>query len=238
MTEARGGLFCRDCGQVLPETRIPGARETRILGGAYCPDCVRARSTSCRRCGGGLRPEDFEEGRAVVLAGRRYCESCLESAVAGKHGHEAAPEAQGLDDPSISARRIHGRYVPHAEATLAVRLPGVAGFLKGNLLRLWLDVSEGGFRAVLAGDLEQDVRVQGSLAYAPEKASFAFSATVRYLRPAQRFTGCILAGCQFTEPSSALQSFIRRTMAARPVLLPSVGGVTRRPGSSSNALGA
>ena len=229
--DAVGGLFCRDRGEARPSSLLLGARETKVLGEAYCDSCVRARSMRCHRCKGGLRLEDFEEGRAVTLAGRRYCEICLEMAVERGRGQSALPEGDepdsahqarieaGLEDPTMVVSRRHGRYVPGKGTKIAVRARGMGGIFRGDRVRVWLDISEGGFRAILSGDFDLESRLGGSLTM-KDGGSIPFEAVVKYVRPAPRHPGCVLAGCEFVAPSVDLLAFIRATMAARPVRLP------------------
>ncbi len=223
-----GGLFCRDCGQGLPDLLLQGGRETRILGEAYCDVCVEARSLVCHRCHGGLRLEDFEEGRAVTLAGRRYCEPCLK-AIGEKRPGDASGSSDGLrldDDPAALAGQRHGRFLPGKGVMLGVRAHGMVGILRGDRVRVWLDISEGGFRAILSGSLDLDTRVGGSLNSTKDGRAYPFEAVVKYSRPARQHPGCVIAGCAFVEPSSELLEFIRNSMGTRPVRLP--GAADRR----------
>jgi hypothetical protein len=218
-----GGLFCRDCGQSLAPDLLGGPPGTRILAEAYCDPCRRARSLGCRRCGAGLRLEDFEEGRAVTVGGRRVCEACLEEA-AEKGRREttrryAAEQAPG--EPSTEARR-HGRYLPGRDAVLALRARGMGGLLRGDRVRVWLDISEGGLRAVLSGAIDAEAALDGSITVEGTGEAWPFEAVVKHVRGAPRHPGCVLAGCAFVDPSPELLAFIRGSLAARPVHLPRV----------------
>lgn len=222
---------CQDCGQAL-KTGLFG-KETRVLGSAYCADCVEARTLFCHSCRTPIRKADFDEGRAVTLLGRRYCQDCLESAV--KEGRnqagtkrEPAPTAPALvkaDDPndpqSVAVRRAYGRYVPPGDTELVARGSGLLNVLRGNRVRLWLDVSEGGFRAILSGAFAVDELLSGSVSERGTKRSFAFQASVRHSRPAPRHPGCVLVGARFERPSADLQAFIKSKMSGRPAMIPS-----------------
>lgn len=226
------GNVCHDCGQPL-KTGLFG-RETRVLGAPFCPACVEARTLYCHGCRASIRSEDFEAGLAVTLLGRRYCHACLEAAV--KEGRERAgrkPEPPAKDGPaplvkaddpsdpeSIAVRRAYGRYVPPADTELVAR-GGGWGALLGNRVRLWLDVSEGGFRAILRGSFQVDELLSGSVRERGSRRSFAFQARVRHSRPARRHPGCVLVGACFEKPSAELQAFIKSKMAGRPAMIPS-----------------
>lgn len=215
-----GGLFCRDCGQSLPPHVLDGPPGTRVLAEAYCDPCRRARSLGCRRCGAGLRLEDFEEGRAVTLGGRRLCEACLEeTAEKGRRETTRRYAAAGADEPPTEFRR-HGRYLPGRDAVLSLRERGMGGLLKGDRVRVWLDISEGGFRAVLSGELDCDRALSGSIACEGSGETLTFEAVVKHVRAAPHHPGCVLAGCEFRDPSPELLAFIRGSLAARPVHLP------------------
>lgn len=217
---------CRDCGKPL-------AAGLRVMGMPYCEGCVRARTLYCHTCRTPLKPEDFATGRAVTLLGRRFCEGCLESAV--QQGRERAasdPSNQAVrtgskpsledsqDVDSIAIRRLYGRYVAHSDAVLVVKAPGLKALL-GNRVRLWLDVSEGGFRAILKGDYELEERVAGSISFNPTKKVYPFESTIKHVRASQRYPGCTLVGARFDHPSRELQSFIMGKMSQRPVMIPS-----------------
>jgi hypothetical protein len=239
---------CRDCGKPLGGG-IFQKSETRVLGMAFCEDCVRSRTLFCHACRASLSSEDFAQGKAVTLLGRRFCENCLESAV--KEGRDKAARNPGTrraspstirraadelqSDDTIAIRRLYGRFVPHAEAVLVVKRPGLWGALRGNLARLWLDVSEGGYRAILAGALELETRLAGSITFKPSKESFPFASVVKHARPSQRYPGCVLAGVKFEKPSRELQAFIRSQMGGRPVMIPSPGAKSS-DGPSSTTL--
>lgn len=228
---------CRDCGKVLRGSLF-GKGETRVLGAAYCEDCVQARTLFCHTCRNPIQKADFDEGRAVTLLGRRFCEGCLEAAV--KHGREKAVadpsrasrvsgspttlvrtlDDSYTDDETIAIRRAYGRYVPPSDADLEVKGTGLGAIL-GNRTRLWLDVSEGGFRAIISGAFKVQDRLSGRVTYRPGKESFDFKATIMHARPSRRYPGCVLVGVRFDQPSRELQGFIRSKMSGRPVMIPS-----------------
>lgn len=226
---------CRDCGKPLGSGLF--AKETRVMGMAYCEPCVRARTLFCHTCRAALKPEDFETGKAVTLLGRRFCENCLESAVqAGRERagtssstHKAArPDLEETQDvDTIAIRRLYGRYVPHAEASLVVKAEGLLGSLRGNLVRLWLDVSEGGFRAVIAGSYSMDDGLRGALRQGGQV--FPFRALVKHVRPSKRYPGCVLVGAKFDKPSKELQAFILNKMGGRPVMIPAPPQAAPKP---------
>lgn len=233
MTEPANAA-CRDCGRPI-EGGIFKAGETRILGMAFCEECVRSRTLFCHTCRAPLSSEDFAQGLAVTLLGRRFCENCLESAVQEGRQKAARNPATRRASPStirraaaddvqsddtIAIRRLYGRFVPHAEAVLVVKKPGLWGALRGNLARLWLDVSEGGYRAILSGRFELETRLSGLISFKPSKESFPFTSIVKHARPSQRYPGCVLAGLKFEKPSRELQAFIRSQMSGRPVMIP------------------
>lgn len=229
--------LCRDCGKPLEKSGFFQKGETRVLGMPYCDSCVTARTFYCHTCRVPLKSEDFAEGKAVTLLGRRFCEDCLASAVrqgrdrAASNGSAVrsasrivrAPEPTSDDSQdveTVAIRRQFGRYVPSADANLVVRAGGLLGAIRGNRVKLWLDVSEGGFRAIISGAFRLEEKLSGAISFKPDKSSFPFQAIVRHVRDSKRYPGCALIGAQFEKPSAELKSFIIGKLSGRPVMIP------------------
>jgi hypothetical protein len=206
-------FLCHGCGRSLSGT------EKRGSGPTYCETCVKAPALHCHTCQVALKKEDFAQGKAVTLLGRRFCESCLRAEVLkGRQQAASAPAAPAVQDDTVSMRRLYGRYMPHHEAQLVVKAGGLAGLFGRNRVRVWLDVSEGGFRAIIAGVWKMDARLDGSIAFGPTRAVFPFHGTVKQVRPSDSHPDATLVACRFEEPSRELQTFILGKMSGHPAV--------------------
>ena len=126
----------------------------------------------CYTCSADLKPADFKDGRAVSLLGREFCDTCVERAAelsrpgaessAGAHqkrGETHVPRPGSANDPFERTeeeleelrRRTSDRKAPPWGCNLYLRKSGIRGIFGGNAVRLWLDVSVRGGRAILEG---------------------------------------------------------------------------------------
>src|SRR6185436_5235732 len=108
--------------------------------------------------------------------------------------------------------RAHPRYLPPSDCTLTVHRQSVMGLLAGNVLRLWVDLSEGGLRTILRGAWGVNDRVKGTIACSSRKLTMEYRGVVRYVKNTDRFPGSMVVGLQFDHPSSEFQTFLREIM--------------------------
>lgn len=159
-------------------------------------------SCSCDACSNAIPLLDFEEGQAAMIQGKAYCASCMEE---GTWFGRASSPAQ----PAVPERRAHPRYIPSLQCDLRLKLPGLRGVFAGNLVRLWLDVSEGGFRAVVRRKCAEGDRLAARIFHRPRKRTFRVTACVRYAQGSRKFLGEFVVGAEFEKPSADLRAFIR-----------------------------
>lgn len=193
------------------------------------------KASGCDRCGVPLREADFDAGRAVILLGRRYCDPCINRVVAAQKENEhraalsprprALPELPEHVAPPPEDRRTTYRFVPPGEASLAVRRAGLSGLFAGNLVRFWIDVSEGGFRAILSRPLSTGESVQATLRFQGE--TFRIAAAVNHRAPSESHPGCFSTGLRFVDPSAPLRVFIRDVLG-KVRAAPTSSGTHRR----------
>jgi hypothetical protein len=208
---------CTGCGSVVAPFGSTYDRALLLTGSPYCPKCVTDLRLDCHRCHKALRVEDFDQGKAMVLLGHKYCDHCLEEAVEKKRQEGPAvssPSPALLDESGKKwqAARAHPRFLPPQDCTLSVHRQSVLGLLGGNAVRLWVDLSEGGLRAILRGSYEVDDRVKGTFTYPPRNLKLDFRVTVRYVKTTDRFPGSMVVGLRFDEPSAELQAFLQQLM--------------------------
>src|SRR5580765_6315453 len=137
---------CASCGTVVAPFGSAYDKALLLSGSAYCPKCLPDLRFECHRCKRALVVDDFDAGRGMVLLGRKYCDHCLEEAV-GKNRHAAEPASPSpalLDESGKRwlAARAHPRFLPPPHCTLTVHRQSVFGLLVGDVLRLWVDLSE------------------------------------------------------------------------------------------------
>ena len=209
---------CAACGEVVSPFGAAYDRALLLSGSAYCARCVVDLRFGCHRCNKALSLDDFEHARAMVLLGHKYCDHCLEEAVEKKRqegpGEPSSPSPALLDESGKKwqAARAHPRFLPPQDCTLSVHWQSVFGLLAGNVLRLWVDLSEGGLRAILRGSYAVDDRLKGAFTYAPRNLKLDFKATVRYVKTTERFPGSMVVGLRFDQPSPELQAFLMQLM--------------------------
>jgi hypothetical protein len=213
---------CASCGKLAPPTGPEYDRALMLSGSPYCPKCLPDLTFDCHRCRKPLRLDDFENGCAMVLLGHKYCDHCLEEAVEKRRkSPEADPAVLDESGKKWKAHRAHPRVVPLEHCDLTMSRQGVLGFFGGNLVRLWVDVSMGGLRAILHGKYEVNDRLRGSMSYPPRKLKLEFQGIVRYVKTTDRYPGAMVVGIKFDAPSQELQTFIRDVLGARGNLTPS-----------------
>ena len=207
---------CAGCGIIVSPHGPAYDRALRLSGSPYCARCVPDVTVECHRCKKALRLDDFEQGTAMVLLGHKYCDHCLEDAVEKKR-QEGPPPHQSpspalLDESGKKwlAARAHPRFLPPQDCTLSIHRQSVLGLLTGNVLRLWVDLSEGGLRVILRGSYDVDDRLKGTFAYPPRNLKLDFRGTVRYVKSTEQFPGSMVVGLRFDEPSAELQAFLQQ----------------------------
>lgn len=234
-----GSIQCDLCRAKFPASEFSGGGAIVLLGRKICHLCVEKTTLYCHFCRAGITENDFEEGRAVTLLGKRYCEKCLAAAVerskpSGANGSSVGRPIQVEATPSPSTRilpisplspaatgaelRAFARFVPPREARLQIRPAGLNGVFGGNRVRMWLDLSEGGVRAIVEGDFENDDELQAELRYPPEGAKVSVLLKVRHAHASKSFPGCSVVGLKFVEPDHELRHLVRTHLRKHPLL--------------------
>ncbi|HLY12228.1 MAG TPA: PilZ domain-containing protein [Planctomycetota bacterium] len=205
---------CQRCLKPLAATDFEHHGAMLLLGRAYCSSCLEAMTPTCHLCRKALHDPDFARGLAVTLQGVRFCDGCMEQAVRST----PASAVLRVEKPDLGgrSRRASVRFVPPQETDLTLKPVGLKRFLSSNLVRLWIDVSEGGLRCIVQGHAEVGDLFQGRLTHPELEDTLGFQGLVRHARPSERMHGCCLIGLRFEEPSSLLQAFIRDVLGRDP----------------------
>ena len=216
MTDSRPSQ-CKRCSKALSGADYSESRAMVLLGAAYCGVCLEIMTPTCRLCRKSLHEGDFAQGRAVTLQGVRYCDACLEQAVKTTETSTVPVEKP---HPDWKTRRSSIRFVPPQDCEVSLKPPGLKGLLSSNIVKLWVDVSEGGLRAVVQGRYEVGDLLQGKLTHPELDEKLDFQGKVRHAKPSERFSGCTLVGVRFEEPSTLFKAFIRDVLGRRQGVLP------------------
>src|SRR5579862_3614304 len=178
---------CTRCFKVLADADFREGRAMRLLGGTYCGSCLEAMTPTCHLCRKALHEADFPAGRAFTLQGVRFCDGCMEEAV---NSTPASPVLR-VEKPDLGgrSRRATHRFVPPQDAALVLKPLGLRGLLRSNLVRLWIDVSEGGLRCIVQGGLQVGDLVQGHLSHPELDRPVSFRGMVRHARPWEKSDG-------------------------------------------------
>lgn len=193
----------------------------------------------CDACGTPLRESAFEDGRAFVILKKRLCATCFEK-LPGNVDVLGAPVAlppkpvktpagatpvhpDKSDGPTASQvaaaaaeadRRSGPRFVPPREAELSIKSRGL-GALLGDMVVEWLEVSEGGLRAIVSRRLSVDDEVNGRIRC--RNLEFPMSLTVRYVRQSVKMPKCHVVGFRFHNVSAEFRGFVRDKLCKTPV---------------------
>jgi hypothetical protein len=209
---------CKRCNKVLCGDDFAQDRAMMLLGRAYCATCLEIMTPTCHLCRKALHEADFAEGRAVTLQGVRYCDGCMERAVRTTPPSTTAP-VEKLH-PEWKTRRSAIRFVPPLDCEVTLKPSGLKGLLSANIVKLWVDVSEGGLRAIVQGHYEAGDVLQGKLTHPELEDKLEFEGVVRHGRPSDKFPGCTLIGLRFEEPSRLFKAFIRDVLGRQQGVLP------------------
>jgi hypothetical protein len=206
--------ICDRCFKPVAQADFDEDRAMVLLGRAYCAACLEAMTPTCHLCRKPLHEADFAEGRALTLQGVRFCDGCVEQVVRS----EKPLSATRVEKPDLGgrSRRASVRFVPPTDGEIILKPAGLKGLISTNLAKLWIDVSEGGLRALLHGRQVSGDVLQGKLAHPELDGKLEFQAIVRHARPSEKFPDCTLAGVKFEEPSKLLQVFIREILGRDP----------------------
>jgi len=228
MADARPSQ-CKRCAKGLSQADYAENRAMVLLGAGYCSVCLEILTPTCRLCRKSVHESDFAQGRALTLQGVRYCEGCLEQAV---RTTETSTVPVEKPHPDWKSRRASIRFVPPQDCEVILKRSGLKGFLSTNIVKLLVDVSEGGLRAVVQGRYEVGDLLQGKLLHPELDEKLDFQGMVRHAKPSERFVGCTLVGIRFEEPSSLFKAFIRDVLGRRQGIMP-LSPPTPKPRPSS-----
>jgi hypothetical protein len=234
---------CRFCARSLGGKDFAQGKAVTLLGSHFCSLCLERCTLFCHVCRIPLLPSDFEDGRALRLLGERYCLPCLRLLIstsaqrspvtAGGPASEPFPFVSteplvslrpplpcGYEGPRYDTgaeKRLFARFIPPIDCRLTLRLPGLQGLFRGILVHHWLDVSAGGFRAIVSRSLAPGLLLSGSVHRSPGRQHFDFDSQVRHAHGSRSVQGDCVAGFSFRDASAELRHFLR-TYCVHPTI--------------------
>jgi hypothetical protein len=174
------------------------------------PTAIWARS--CKFCEQPIPFLDFGEGRAVIVSGIACCASCADE---GAWIRTATVLPEG-----VAQRRTTARFLPSVQLKLDLRFYGLKGFFAGNVVKRWLDVSEGGLRVVVKRRCSPEERLKARISHPLRKHVYSVVVVVRHVQNSDKFKGATVAGMQFEKPPADLVECIRRVHSSDFLLPP------------------
>ncbi|HLY08773.1 MAG TPA: hypothetical protein VKW04_05620 [Planctomycetota bacterium] len=167
----------------------------------------------CDYCANAIPWEDFDEQVAAVVAGKSCCRVCMEEGL--WVGSEGSPDRR-----TALRRRTQARYLPSHQCDLILRFSGIRGLLQENLLVTWLDVSEGGLRAMVRRRCEEGDCLSARILHRPQKRAYKTAFLIRHAEPSRRREAVWVVGGEFDQPPSGLGAWIREIHGGHPALEP------------------
>jgi hypothetical protein len=235
-----GGVTCDLCRSKFPASEFDGGGAVVLMGKKICSRCVQKKTLYCHFCRAAIRESDFDAGKAVTLLGKRYCEACLAAAVERSKPSKTGDTSLGrpidvpaspipaarrepsagitAEAPTGAQARAFERFVPPREARLFIKPPGLNGMFGTNRVRMWLDLSEGGVRAIVEGSFETGEEVDGEVRFPPDKVRIPVVLKVRHVHPSKSSPDCFVVGFKFVDPDRELRDLIRNKLRQFPLL--------------------
>jgi len=204
---------CHDCKKPLRQADFDSGRAVTLGSDLYCDGCLEAALHRARPAAV-LPPSVVERlSHAGDEAPAPETPSAIPPSSTKAPARPPAPPARAPEG-DWQSRRSSARFVPPHDCVLSIRPSGLLGLLGGNSVKLWLDVSEGGLRAVIAGTYAEGDLLRGRFSHPSLKKALDFRIRVRHSKASERFEGCSLVGVKFEHPASELVTFIREVLGA------------------------
>ena len=208
----RENFACTFCDGVIPGDDVNAGRSMVLLSQRYCERCLEEAVMRGRF----ETPAPRVEGMAPFPSARTPVEEAGSTDADGSFGSDARtaaiPTARDRDE------RAHERFVPPREADLSIWSCGWAGRLVGDLVKHWLDVSEGGVRAIVSGQVEKRDVLAARIGYRPYRQTFDVALSARHVMESCKYPGSFVVGFAFVKPPAALKVCIRNVMCGHPAL--------------------
>lgn len=217
-------LSCDACGTPLRESAFENGRAFVILKKRLCAKCFEKLPGNVDVLGA---PVPSGEDRPAPVASPPKPVKTPTGATSAHSDRPDGPTASQVAAAAAEAdRRTGPRFVPPREAELSIKSRGL-GALLGDMVVEWLEVSEGGLRAIVSRRLSVDDEVNGRIRC--RNLEFPMSLTVRYVRQSVKMPKCHVVGFKFHDTSVEFRGFVRDKLCKTPM-----AGWQPREGGGSN----
>lgn len=123
----------------------------------------------------------------------------------------------GTSDNSVGPeRRVGVRFPPPSGSELVLKPLGLGGLFIGNLAQKWVDVSEGGLKAVVSHQAFPGEMLVARIIYKPSGQAFMVNVCTKHISDYRNPPGLSAVGFSFVDPTSALRSCIRGSISKFP----------------------
>lgn len=210
--------FCDFCEAGVPAADFETGGAVVLLGKTFCPICIEQaiRNTKSETFAPpanamrGLSPAPTRDHPACgSSSGPTHPPSPSENVPPGED--QESPEGAVCAD-----RRGSLRYIPPLESGLSLRLTGLRGFLIGNVVKHWLEISPEGLRAVVSRKLRRGDLLEARIAVKPRREVFTAQVVARHVSESRKYPGSFLVGLRFRGPPEALRTCIREHLCRFP----------------------
>jgi hypothetical protein len=217
-----GVLSCDFCCSGISASDLEEGRAVHLLSDLYCPKCIleavensKSERTPCLA----LKMPASGFRSPAIPAAQAY--SALANVREGPFSPAEGPLSKD-DVPPITQereeRRGYGRYVPPFQAELSLRMAGLPGLLIGNMVRFWLEISEGGVRAIVSRKLAPRRVLKARIFHKSSGRSFDVGVSVRHVSQSHKYPGAFVVGFRFVEPSPDFMRWVRESLCLFPAV--------------------
>jgi hypothetical protein len=213
---------CKFCQAPVGPGVLAEGHAVILLGELYCTRCLVSAVEGGRSENVPASPPGVPIPRPVPDGIPKVSESATSAGADQEMSSRAGgpPWAKDSNSPSSAGgeRRACSRYVPPFQAKLILRLPGLSGIFLGNLVKFWVEVSEGGLRVIVSRKLSRGDVLRARFSLLAEPRFFSLEVQVRHVSESHRYQGAFLAGFRFIDPAPEFLSWGREQLFRFPAV--------------------
>ncbi len=211
-------LSCDFCDARVLASELETGGAVVLLGKTFCPRCLEE---TIRNSKSGVPTPPAKAIRTPVPARTR--DLLPSEASAGPAHHPSSPEhispEEDEEGPGAAAnaeRRGDERYIPPLDCELVLRPSGLGGFLIGNVVKHWLEISPNGLRAVVSRKLLHGDLLEARIAIKARREVFTAQVLARHVSESQKYPGSFVVGFKFVVLSDAARTCMKQDLCRFP----------------------